>query len=340
MKVPIQNLYYLLGYAYFKLTPAEMVQVDLAHAADFWNLLARVLIEGGKRIKKAGLDWNYQLSRQSGSFVRGRLLVRETVSQNRLNRGMVLCEADEFTIDHLHHQIIKATLARLLQTEGLSEQNKAEVKALWGQLAQVRTIVLQKSTFQKVRLHRNNRLYQLPLKVCELIFLNTLPNEAQGKFNFLDFEREDGLMAHLFEEFIRAFYQRHLSDQFTAGIEREDFSWRRTAGPEEHLPQMKTDLVLRSPDRLLVLDAKYYAQAVKGKSEKVIETNLYQLYAYLKNIEDHRDEPAPPEGILMYPKNGSDIHYHYILDGHSIQVVTIDLHQDWQSIHNRMLKAI
>jgi 5-methylcytosine-specific restriction endonuclease McrBC regulatory subunit McrC len=51
------------------------------------------------------------------------------------------------------------------------------------------------------------------------------------------------------------------------------------------LPVMRTDVVLTSSDRCIILDTKYYLEALTGAFEerKVRSSHLYQVFAYLEN---------------------------------------------------------
>jgi 5-methylcytosine-specific restriction enzyme subunit McrC len=54
--VPIGNLYYLLCYAWNRLDEKDFVEVEALPRQDLPNLLARILINGVKRLLRQGVD--------------------------------------------------------------------------------------------------------------------------------------------------------------------------------------------------------------------------------------------------------------------------------------------
>jgi 5-methylcytosine-specific restriction enzyme subunit McrC len=91
-------------------------------------------------------------------------------------------------------------------------------------------------------------------------------------------------MAAVFEEFIRNFYGLKQS-QFT--VVRTQPKWSaKAAQPTDlrFLPTMTTDVTLSSAERRIIIDAKYYRNALQTNygSRTVHSSNLYQLLAYLE----------------------------------------------------------
>jgi len=99
---------------------------------------------------------------------------------------------------------------------------------------------------------------------------------------------------------------------------------------------MFTDITMRGPNRVLIIDAKYYHDALIARHEdatkKIISSHLYQLYAYLSTW--HHDHPGgpSPEGMLLYPTVCDPMDINLKIHGFPVRVVTIDLAQPWQDI--------
>ena len=116
-------------------------------------------------------------------------------------------------------------------------------------------------------------------------------------------------------------------------------------GTSEHLrskvPEMEADLILESPDRRIIMDAKFYQNALGGRfGGKLHSDNLYQLLAYLRN-RDATAAPGPKhDGILLYPSVNSTVAVDVCLEGFPIRVRTIDLAQRWENIHLDMLSVV
>jgi 5-methylcytosine-specific restriction enzyme subunit McrC len=59
---------------------------------------------------------------------------------------------------------------------------------------------------------------------------------------------------------------------------------------------------------------------------------LYQLFSYLKNAEALGGELASARGILLYPAVGQKVSFEATVQGHQMQVRTINLDQPWKGI--------
>jgi 5-methylcytosine-specific restriction enzyme subunit McrC len=106
------------------------------------------------------------------------------------------------------------------------------------------------------------------------------------------------------------------------------------------LPSMLTDTTLESPNGVIIIETKFYLNALlsnRGGSEKIRSQHLYQLMSYISNKAKSCQKPV--EGILLYPTVASAIMADYVIQGHRVRICTIDLSKPWQEI-SRSLIAI
>jgi 5-methylcytosine-specific restriction enzyme subunit McrC len=96
---------------------------------------------------------------------------------------------------------------------------------------------------------------------------------------------------------------------------------------------MVTDITLRHPNRTIIVDAKFYTQALARSpyGERVRSQHLYQLVAYLQN-ERMRQHHKGLSGMLIYPEVGRSLRLRYRLLGIPVLVATVDLGREWQDI--------
>ena len=73
MEIPVQNIYFLLCYAWDKLEEQELVDVDPIGITELVDLLARVLINGTNHLIKRGFDRNYVAHDEWTGRLRGRI---------------------------------------------------------------------------------------------------------------------------------------------------------------------------------------------------------------------------------------------------------------------------
>jgi len=342
MDIPIQNIYYLLCYAWDKLEERDIVSVNPTDQANIIDLFSRVLVSGISHLCKKGLDRGYVFHSEETARIRGKINFTATLKRNYFSQPVMICEYDDLSYDVLHNQILKSMVKMLINCEDVDEKVHNELVSTYRRLQAIQEIVLAKKHFRLVQLHRNNLFYDFLLRVCELIWDNLLPSEDPGKSKFRDFLRDEKQMAGLFEEFVRNFYRR---EQTRFSVCRENIQWDAT-GPDgsvpDFLPVMHTDISLISEGRKVVMDTKYYRKALQMYYDKtsVRSGNLYQLFSYLKNLEVKGGANRNCEGILLYPTVRYELYEQCEVQGHTIMFRTINLNQDWRSIHNDLLAII
>jgi 5-methylcytosine-specific restriction enzyme subunit McrC len=339
--IPIRNLYYLFCYAWEKYPMGGSTEVGIDECPDIPNLMARILVNGCNRILRRGLDRGYVGLREETSSPRGRLLIDRTLKEQSLLRGKVYCEIDELRSDVLHNQILKATAVSLASTAALAPTLAHQLRMLVRKLEDITDIRLTPAMFRRVQLFRNNVQYSSLIRLCEFTFRSQLPDESGKGTRFSDILRDEVTMSSVFEDFLRNFYHY---EQGIFGVGREDMRWRFDAlpgGSSSLIPIMKTDVTLRSTQRTIVIDAKFYAEpfTLSLGTPKIRSAHLYQMYAYIRHAGELGGATAT-EGILVYASTGVGQRHEYRIDGHRVSVVAVDLRQPWQHIRDTLLDLV
>lgn len=338
MTIPIRNLYYLFTYAWARFPAGDEVPTGVDECPDLQNLLAKLLIDGTHRLVRRGLDRGYISIEEDTRAPRGKLLLNEIIKRQTLRTGQVACTYDELLPDVLHNRILKATFKLLAASKDLLPTYKQELLLLHRRLEAVSDVRLDAGCFKRVQLSRNTRQYGLLLQVCELVFHSLLPDEQGTGSRFADILDDDLRMSSIFEDFLRNFYAY---EQQTFSVGREILGWEAeplSAAADGFLPTMQTDITLRSADRIVVADAKYYKNTLTQfhGGSKIHSSNLYQLYAYLKHTSVKHPSMVT-DGALIYPTVNKHLLLDYKLRDHHIRVATVDLSRSWREIHEHLL---
>lgn len=342
MPIPVQNIYYLLSYAWNLFPAREEQPVTAAPGDKVLNLLAALLYRNTLRLVRQGQVQGYVKRTQPLATIKGKIAVTATLRNNLFREGKVICSFESLSPDTLPNQLIKATLTQLQNTATLAPELQRALQSV--QLHFEPISLIQPKDFYFSQLPATfglNKYYGRVLPLCRFLLQNLLPEKGSSRFvlnNFLDDERQ---MARLFEYFVRNFYKQ---EQQVFRVKSEKINWQ--TGTEEvagtaYLPQMITDISLLSPERNLLMDTKYYRQALVQRydKQKLISGHLYQLFAYLKN---HPVTIAgkPVEGMLLYPVVEQELDLTYQLQGHKISIRTINLAQSWPQIKQDLLRLI
>lgn len=339
-EIPIENIYYLLSYAWDHFQEGEEVDLSTEACPDLANLLASVLARGISRLSRTGFEQQYIPCHETTSRLRGRILVAESYRHQTHRRGQMACEFDELAGDTPANRILENTTSRLLGIPDLTPDTRHHVRMARELLPTVTPTKVTGSSFCRIQLHRNTRHYRLLLNICWLIYKGLLPEERQGTKRFRDVLRDEITMHRLFEAFVLNFSRRHHPNADIRGMPIDWIGeWDDVAA--QVLPRMFTDVTLEWPDRKVILDCKFYKQALVTREgrHRIHSSHMYQLNAYLQN-KAHQDGWENVEGILLYPAVNHHLDLRLKLLGHRIRIVSIDLDQSWQDIESALLDVL
>ena len=202
-RIPIQNIYYLLCYAWNQLEQGGLIDVTRVPTTRLEDLFAKVLCDGIQHLARRGLEQGYQLREEELAGVRGRISVLESARRFMPQHGRAVCHFDELTVNTLANRILKGTLGRLAAIDTLHPESRKRVRLLLRDLHDIDDDEVTALSFRQVQLHSNNRFYRFLLNVCELIHGAWLIDSATGKTRFRDFLRDERRMARVFQDFHR-----------------------------------------------------------------------------------------------------------------------------------------
>ena len=369
-KIPIENLYYLLCYAWGVSDQLDKVKVDGEKCHSLENLLSMVLLNVCDRLLRQGLVREYRYEEQEVEGIRGKLNLAETLKSGKYLYGQTICQVDELTQDVVINRVIFSTLKRLMRIEGIDENIRVRLRKTLARFPHIAEIRVTEGLLGRLlrhlpgrflrhlpgrfQGHRQNGVYSLALNVCKLIWESTLPIKGKdGRLEFVDFREDEFRMNCIFERFLMNFCKLNCREEFPE-VHREYIDFQlspfgmmfKEAG--EALPMMETDVTLFNPatQEKLILDAKFYREALVSKyggKEKLRREHLSQILSYVMNQED-RSKPHTLNacGALVYPTvdEDFDFSYRYKETGHRIYVRTVNLGQPWRKIEERVKEIV
>ncbi|MDI1434935.1 5-methylcytosine restriction system specificity protein McrC [Polyangium sorediatum] len=332
MQVRVENLYFLLCYAWGHFEERDLVEVaaDDTHTAE--ELFARVLVTASRRLLRQRLDRGYREDVDDLRRPRGKIHLARTAARGAEVRGVLECAFDDTTEDVLHNRIIKATVKRLATVDGLTAELRHGLLTIAREMPSVADVPIAAQDFQRVQLHSNLRRYRLALNVCALLHRCLLPDERTGRWQFRSFAGNEREMGLLFESFVREFLaqEQHI---FTK-VERTRIRWVVEGETNGLLPGLNTDITLRRPGHSVVVETKCYGtplvSGVFGSSAKLRSSDVCQLVAYLANFRANEERIA---GVLLYAVDRPTVPPTRMrLLGHDVHVLELNLNQPWGAI--------
>jgi 5-methylcytosine-specific restriction enzyme subunit McrC len=342
MEIPIQNVYYLLCYAWNKLDESNIVDVSKIDSTSLVDLFAKVLITGTTHLLKRGIDRNYLNYSDELRTIRGKIEFNNSLKRNLFENGKAYCSFDELDHNVIHNQILKTTFYNLIFLKELNDELRKELLHLYNYFHQINSIHLTERAFGSVRLHRNNYIYYFLMNICELIFQSLLPDEESGVVRFRDFLRDENKMGTLFENFVLNFYAE---EQKIFKVKKEEINWKFESFSEESkklLPILRTDVSLIAHGRKIIIETKFYKEIFTNRygNEKFHSSHLMQLSSYLNQSEDGSEINRHSEGVLIYAATDKKFVYDYTFGNHKLKFCTLNLNQDWQFIKEDLLNLV
>ena len=357
-RIPIQNMYYILCYAWGMGEMRGKVNVGVEECPSLSDLLVHILLNATDDLLKHGMAQGYSVFGDDMDGIKGKIDIGETLKMGRYRQGRIYCHYDELTSDILINQIIYSTLMDSAKIKSLSFKNKDRIAKTLRRMPQTKRIQITDHTLNSVRLHRNNRYYHFALNVCKLLHQSALPNESiVGKQVFIDIMDDERLMNRIFEKFLMNFYKQECRQDFPE-VSRSHIRFQLTpygmtfakSSDDAYalLPVMETDVTLYNPQtkKKIILDAKYYKDTLVsryGEKGKIRRDHLSQILTYVMNQEsDAQPHTKDTRGILVYPTVDTelDVSYVYKNTNHVIRVSTVNLSQDWRQIEQRLKEII
>ena len=336
----IKNIYYMLSYAYQSLRETGYRNVATEDFDNVHDLFAAILARGVSSQVKRGLHREYVPQEEALSGLRGQIRVAESIKQQTISQGKLVCGYDEFTEDSPHNRVLKVTMLMLLRHGNVKPENKQALRRLLLYFSDVTEIVPNTIHWDSLKYHRNNASYRMLMGICRLAIKGLLLTTDAGNYKLSSW-LQDEEMHRLYEKFVLSYYQQlHPGFAPKAAYIEWDL-WGDSS--RTYLPTMKTDITLSNGARRLIIDAKYYGHTMQVNSRfdstTFISSNLYQIFTYVKNSD--KGSTGKVAGVLLYAKTEEDIapDDSFNMSGNRISLKTLDLNQDWSNI-TRQLEAL
>ena len=344
--IPVRNAWYLLLYAWEMAAWRNDWKAESETAPHLLGLLATILAHSSRRLLRHQLRRTFKRTSAPLHGIRGRIDFPMSLKRQSFDRGLANCIFPELSIDTLPNRIIRSTLSRLISEPAIHTDHpgaelalRHELRSLVRQMDGIRICAMTARDFANLQLSRNDRDYALPIAICRLIHTLRLPLETAGDAMLVALLRDEIRFHRLFERFTRNFYRLHLT---SCRVDAEMLDWFDELG-SELVPAMYTDMTIverAAPFRRFVVDTKYsisaLAQNLYGE-RRFKSDNLYQIYSYLRTQEHLSDAHRHAGGLLLYPSNGYEVQDAMLVQGHRIEVATVNLAKSWPDIEKRLL---
>lgn len=281
-KIPIQTLFAILSRVY---DPNKKYFKDLTHPFttinDLFEFIISFFCAHTEDLIKRGLIRGYKSHTEDLQFIRGRLLVLETIQRNHGLLDSHWCSFRHFTPDVKENRILLWTAFVLRSWDFSDPELFGRIHRIHQALAQVFLDTDARLLLDQMEFHRLNDTYHPALTLARLILDHLAFTGSTGNEPF---------RAYMID--MNVLFQDYLAVVIEQGLEIAGY---RVKATEQHKLD-KQNKVTIEPDILiydrvspaLVIDAKY--KLAKAGDD------LYQMLAYCHTLDLH-------QGILVHPES-------------------------------------
>lgn len=333
--IPIRNVYYMLAYAFQVLNEQGYKDVATEEFDNVAELCAAILARGISVQLKRGLNREYIEKTEPLSTLRGRIDISESLKTMSMLRKQLVCTYDEFSVNSYMNRIIRTTMDTLLRAD-IAKSRKKELWKLLVFYGDVEPLDVHMINWS-LQYNRNNQTYRMLIAICYLVLKGLLQTQSDGTTRLMDFLDEQR-MCRLYEKFILEYYRKEHPE---ISANAAQIPWQLDDGFGDMLPILQTDIMLTKDEKVLIIDAKYYARTTQVRFDvhTVHSGNLNQIFTYVKNKEaELKDKPHEVSGMLLYAKTDEEIHPDgsYLMSGNRISVKTLDLNREFAEIAEQL----
>ena len=313
---------------------------------DLYDLVAEVLVGAVERRLQRNLGRQYRKHEAILTRVRGQIDILTTASRMLLSQGRIACKFDELSVDNLTNRLLHAALdiASRRVADSTLERRCRNLAVLFTQYG-VSSQQLSARDAARITLGRNEREDAEAVDAARLLMEMSIPAEQSGPTTTRNAERDAALIRQLYEAAVRGFYRASLTPEWSVEVGETQHHWPLTAatpGLAAILPSMKTDTLIQSKERRIIVETKF-ADALKPNqygSLRLSRDHIFQLYAYVQSQHGVDELSCSTEGVLLYPVVGRHLDESATIQGHRYRFMTVDLRASARDIRETLLSVV
>ena len=309
-----KNIYYLLLYAYQNLKEANLAWVETQQYESLHDLFAGIFVHGITAQVKRGFHREYVKHEGVFPTALGQVNVAETIKQQTLITGRLVCSYEDFLSNSLPNQALKSVILLLIKQGKIKEKNRESLRKLLLYFSDTKIISPNSIQWSMIKTHRANSIYRMLLGVCKLIVNGLVYSDENGILKLKDMFETGEHLSQIYEKAILSYYTKHFLYCYPKKVNMQldgGFCF---------------DICLQRENRFLLLDTKYYQKEI---SPDLVRTTRIKT----------RNQSQVITAILLCPKTDDTED----IDGVNVSVKTVDLRQDWKLVKgnlNRYIEAL
>jgi 5-methylcytosine-specific restriction enzyme subunit McrC len=310
-KIPVHRLLTIIAetadpYRWFNVEAATTSKQDVDDA------LAALFVRSCQQTFESGMHRSYRRERQQLGFVRGKLLLPQTIRQ--FTPVPVTVETDVFDEDTPENQVLAAALQHLRRTPSLAPQTRQNAHHVWRNIKHVQPLRDPLSTAQSIVWTRHNQWYRQAVSLAVLLLSFGRVHHDLGLESIPGFVID---MPLVIEQWVRV----TLRTAWGLTEQQMPDSWKNSLWLDQaRRVELQPDLAVRNLGRWsFVGDVKYKILPTTARNTGANRNDIYQMLAYLTAT-------GLTDGVLIYAgTEGSDEVITVGPTQQKIRIISLDL---------------
>ena len=303
---------------------------------NIYNVMGYIISIFLEKLIKRGFYRGYITLEEDLSVLKGKINFSESIKRNTLNYKKLVCSYNILSNDILFNQIIKYSLNKLINYENIDNDIKEKLIKLNHYFIKIKNINVNSRTFKSLKYNRNNMHYKIIINICKFIHKHLIVNKNSDEYSFIDFN-EEKRMHMLYEKFVLNFYKMYFRNDRNIKVKNKSIKWQ--INNNEYIPIMKTDTMIYSREKCLIIDTKFYKNILIKNNNKISirSSHLYQMFSYMSNVNK---KFKTIKGVLLYPLCSDNINKEYKIQDKYFAVNTLDLSSDFDIIKEQLINMV
>jgi 5-methylcytosine-specific restriction enzyme subunit McrC len=286
--VILKNLIFMLSYT----KKLKIKTSNLAHLSKSKNPFLEVLIREYAQslfdCLKRLTPKKYVREEENLNYLKGKLKFSENIRYNITNQAKFYCEYDEFSENNVLNQLF-LFVSTCLYNISNDNYNKKILRFIINYYADIDMILFNKFKVEKIKLTRNQELFNKPFNLAKMFIENTSVDLSKNRFENITLVWD---MNKLFEEFVFEIMKK--SEQELEWKFEAQKGKRLLANDYNKKRNTKVDIFCTKKDKThsIIIDTKYKKFITSNDFDNA---DVFQVSTYcLLHNSDH--------AILLYPQ--------------------------------------
>lgn len=287
---------------------SPFINLNIAHLKEQKNFpilevfIASFLDELIKLTSKE-LRGDYVSNEENISFLKGKLLLKEHIKANSINKSNFYCQFDEFNTNIPPNKIIKSTLHRLFSITSSNQNKKKIIKSLQhfesaSYSSNIDSDIAYCKTRERALVNYGNLLTWSEVFLKNKSFTNFHGNSINQAILFPMEKLFESYIVFLLKKYCHG-YTIDAQDKryclISQNKDKYDFNFSINKFP------LKPDIVINNNE--VIIDTKWKILNTESKKYEIKEADIYQMHAYGKRYQDENIDNMAPRLGLIYPRN-------------------------------------